>query len=59
MKTLSFEVDHSVKDIITTPKADSTSEENYLLVIGIAIGVVIGVISVLFTTKKIKIPKIS
>ena len=56
MKTLSFEVDHSVKNTITTIEEDTPSEENYLLVIGIAIGLVIGIVSVLFATKKIKIP---
>ncbi|MEE9511980.1 MAG: hypothetical protein V3V38_02940, partial [Nitrosopumilaceae archaeon] len=56
MKTQSFEVDHSVKSTITTIEGDTPSEENYLLVIGIAIGLVIGVVSVLFATKKIKIP---
>ena len=56
MKTQSFEVDHSVKSTITTIQEDTPSEENYLLVIGIAIGVVIGIVSVLFATKKIKIP---
>ena len=52
MKTQSFEVDHSVKSTITTIEEDTPSEENYLLVIGIAIGLVIGVVSVLFATKK-------
>jgi hypothetical protein len=56
MKTRSFEVDHSVKNTITTIQEDTPSEENYLLVIGIAIGLVIGIASVLFATKKIKIP---
>jgi uncharacterized membrane-anchored protein YhcB (DUF1043 family) len=39
-----------------TPFLDvDEQEQNYLLVIGIVIGLAIGIISVLFATKKIKI----
>jgi len=52
---ISFNVDHS--KIIPTPIIDEEpkSEQNNLLIIGIALGIVIGVVSVLLATKKIKI----
>jgi hypothetical protein len=54
-KEISFNVDHSM--ISQTPFLEDVDEQeqNYLLVIGIVIGLAIGIISVLFATKKIKI----
>ncbi len=52
---ISFNVDHS--KITSSPIIDEEpkSEQNNLLIIGIALGLVIGIVSILLATKKIKI----
>jgi len=54
-KEISFNVDHSIPSQAPFLEDEDDSEQNYLLVIGVAIGLAIGVISVLFATKKIKV----
>ena len=54
IKKISFNVDHSpTKPIIQ--ENESTFDQNYLLIIGVVIGLAIGILSVLIATKKIKI----
>ena len=52
---ISFNVDHSKIDTQPIIDMEPKSEQNNLLIIGIALGLVIGIVSVLFATKKIKI----
>jgi hypothetical protein len=60
IKTISFFVDHNIIDSqIPIFDEKQSSEQNYLLIIGITIGIAIGVISVLFATKKIQISSTS
>ena len=55
VKKISFNVDHDITIQPTIQEDDSTFDQNYLLIIGVAIGLAIGIISVLIATKKIKI----
>ena len=55
VKKISFNVDHSIGTISEIQENVSTSDQNYLLIIGVVIGLAIGIISVLIATKKIKI----
>ena len=54
-KMLSFNVDHSLEEMPTISQEVEPSDQNQLLIIGISIGIVIGVASVLLATKRIKI----
>jgi hypothetical protein len=56
IKTVSFYVDHNIIDSeMPIIEEKESTDQNYLLVIGIIIGATIGVISVLLATNKIKI----
>ncbi len=55
VKKISFNVDHSPTTQPIIQEEDSTFDQNYLLIIGIVIGLAIGILSVLIATKKIKI----
>jgi hypothetical protein len=52
---ISFNVDHNNISPPTIIDEEPKSEQNNLLIIGIALGLVIGIVSVLLATKKIKI----
>jgi subtilisin family serine protease len=52
---ISFNVDHSKISPAPTMDEEPKSQQNNLLIIGIALGLVIGVVSILLATKKIKI----
>jgi hypothetical protein len=52
---ISFNVDHNNISPPTIIDEEPKSEQNNLLIIGIALGLVIGIVSVLLSTKKIKI----
>jgi hypothetical protein len=54
-KDISFNVDHSITSPTIFLKNEHESEQNSLLILGVVIGLAIGIISVLFATKKIKI----
>ncbi len=55
VKKISFNVDHSLMIQPTIQEDESTFDQNYLLIIGVVIGLAIGIFSVLIATKKIKI----
>ena len=56
IKSISFYVDHDIIDSeMPIMEEKETTDQNYLLIIGIIIGASIGVISVLLATNKIKI----
>jgi len=55
VKKISFNVDHGITIKHTIQEDDSTFDQNYLLIIGLVIGLAIGILSVLIATKKIKI----
>jgi len=55
VKKISFNVDHGITIQPTIQEDESTFDQNYLLIIGIVIGLAIGILSVLIATKKIKI----
>jgi hypothetical protein len=54
-KKISFNVDHSITSPTPILKDKQESDQNYILILGVAIGLAIGILSVLFATKKIKI----
>ncbi|MGI0064139.1 MAG: Ig-like domain-containing protein, partial [Nitrosopumilaceae archaeon] len=55
-KKISFNVDHSITSLTPTILEDKEeSDQNYILILGVAIGLAIGILTVLFATKKIKI----
>jgi len=54
-KKISFNVDHSITSPTPILEDKQESDQNYILILGVAIGLAIGVLSVLFATKKIKI----
>jgi len=55
VKKISFNIDHSTAIPPIVQENDSTLNQNYLLILGVVIGLVIGIFSVLIATKKIKI----
>ena len=55
VKKISFNVDHSIVPNPIIQEQEPISDQNHLLIIGVAIGLAIGIISVLIATKKIKI----
>ena len=55
VKKISFNVDHTNPTQLIIDEEPLPSDQNYLLIIGIGIGLAIGVFSVLIATKKIKI----
>ena len=55
VKKISFNVDHSTTSQPILQENDSTFNQNYLLILGVIIGLAIGIFSVLIATKKIKI----
>jgi len=54
-KKISFNVDHSITSPTPILEDKQESDQNYILILGVAIGLAIGILSVLFATKKIKI----
>ena len=54
-KKISFNVDHSITSPTPILEDKQESDQNYLLILGVAIGLAIGILTVLFATKKIKI----
>ena len=55
VKKISFNVDHTITTQPISQENNSTFNQNYLLILGVVIGVAIGIFSVLIATKKIKI----
>ena len=55
IKKISFNVDHDFTTSTALQEDESTFDQNYLLIIGVGIGLAIGIFSVLIATKKIKI----
>src|SRR3990172_5155214 len=54
-KKISFNVDHSITSPTPILEDKQESDQNYILILGVAIGLAIGILTVLFATKKIKI----
>jgi hypothetical protein len=54
-KEISFNVDHSIISPTPFTEEKPETEQNFLVLLGVVIGLTIGIISVLFATKKIKI----
>jgi hypothetical protein len=55
VKKISFNVDHTTTIQPILQENNSTFNQNYLLILGVLIGLAIGIFSVLIATKKIKI----
>ena len=56
VKKISFNVDHNIDETQPTIQEDESNfDQNYLLILGVVIGLAIGIFSVLIATKKIKI----
>jgi len=54
-KKISFNVDHNITSPTPILEDKQESDQNYILILGVAIGLTIGILTVLFATKKIKI----
>ena len=54
-KKISFNVDHNITSSTPILEDKQESDQNYILILGVAIGLAIGILTVLFAAKKIKI----